>query len=373
MASVIDRYKNEPDKQGGKRWQVRWRDEEKKYRRKAFEHKAQAEKFATEIQHQLDLGIYKDPRSGSMTFEEYATSWLKSRHDLRTATKELYEGFLKNHLLPSFGNIPLNRLTIEHGRKYFSDTSRSPVLHKKTMIKCRSMLNDAVTEGLIASNPFATLKLPKALKKESDFLTLTELEQLTNVIDPHFKTLIKVAGYMGLRQGELFGLHPKNVDLDVGVIHVVEQLDSHANPPVRTEPKTKSSRRKVAIPNFLIGDLEEQLLLRSSDEFVFTSHKGMCIRKSDFIRRVFHPAIKQIGREGLRFHDLRHTAVALAIETGAHMKAIQARMGHANIATTMDVYGHLMPNTDADLADALDTLRSEKLEEGPKLIALEGA
>ena len=100
MASVIDRYKNEPDKQGGKRWQVRWRDEEKKYRRKAFEHKAQAEKVATEIQHQLDLGIYKDPRSGSMTFEEYATSWLKSRHDLRTATKELYEGFLKNHLLP---------------------------------------------------------------------------------------------------------------------------------------------------------------------------------------------------------------------------------------------------------------------------------
>jgi integrase len=55
------------------------------------------------------------------------------------------------------------------------------------------------------------------------------------------------------------------------------------------------------------------------------------------------------------------------------MKAIQVRMGHANIATTMDVYGHLMPNTDADLARALDTLRSEKLEEGPKLIALDSA
>lgn len=373
MAVLIDRWEAEPDKRNGKRWCVRYRDDQKQSRRKTFEKKIDGERFLKQVEHDLMVGVFKDPRSGNMTFEEYATLWLKSRHDLRASTRELYEGFLKNHLLPAFGNISLNRLSIEHGRKYFSDTSRSPVLHKKTMIKCRSMLNDAVTEGLIPSNPFATLKLPKSQKKEADFLTLTELEQLTNVIDPHFKTLIKVAGYMGLRQGELFGLHPKNVDLDDGVVHVVEQLDSHANPPVRTEPKTKSSRRKVAIPNFLIGDLEEQLLLRSSDEFVFTSHKGMCIRKSDFIRRVFHPAIKQIGREGLRFHDLRHTAVALAIETGAHMKAIQARMGHANIATTMDVYGHLMPNTDADLASALDTLRSEKLEEGPKLIALEGA
>ena len=77
MASVIDRYKNEPDKQGGSAGKFVGEMKKKKYRRKAFEHKAQAEKFATEIQHQLDLGIYKDPRSGSMTFEEYATSWLK--------------------------------------------------------------------------------------------------------------------------------------------------------------------------------------------------------------------------------------------------------------------------------------------------------
>ena len=373
MAVIVDRWKDANLEGVGKRWCVRWEDEQKRSRRRAFATKGEGERFVAKINYELATGTYKDPRLGKMTFGEYATAWLASNHQIRESTKKLNESYFRNHLLPAFGRTPLNRLTIEDGRKYLSDNSRSPQQHQKTMIKCKQILNDAVSEGLIPSNPFATLKLPKATKKEAQFLTLTELEQLINVIDPHYKTLIQVAGYMGLRQGELFGLHPERVDLDKKVIHVVEQLDSSVNPPVRKEPKTKASRRTVAIPNFLIGVLEEQLALRSSDEFVFTSKKRSYIRKTNFIKRDFHPALKLIGREGFRFHDLRHTAVALAIDTGAHMKAIQVRMGHANIATTMDVYGHLMPNTDADLAEALDTLRSEKLEEGPKLIALDSA
>lgn len=369
MASVIDRYKTEPEKQGGKRWQVRWRDEQKKYRRKAFEHKAHAEKFATEIQHQLDLGVYKDPRSGRMTFREYATTWLASNHRIRRTTKELNQSWFKNHLFPAFGNTPLNRLTIEHGRKYLSDDSRSPSLHEKTMTKCRQILNDAVTEGLIASNPFATLKLPKAQVKEAQILTLSELEAVIELIDPHFKTLVGLTGYTGIREGELFGLHPNNVDLDKGVIHVVEQLYPNG---VRGEPKTKASKRKVTIPNFLIGDLEEQLYLRSSEEFVFTSKKGSYIQRNNFLKRYWKPAINQI-REGFRFHDLRHTSVSLAIDMGANLKAVSVRAGHSSVKTTLDVYGHLMPSADADLADTLDKYRSEKLEEGPKLIALDSA
>jgi len=372
MAKVIDRH--QADREGtGMRWCVRYEDEQRRSRRKSFNRKSDAERFASEIEIQLATGTYKDLRSGKITFGEYATSWLASNHQIRRSTRDLNERWLKNHLLPAFGKIPLNRLTIEHGRKYLSDDTRSPSLHEKTMTKCRQIINDAVSEGLIPSNPFATLKLPKAQKKEADFLNLSELEELTQLVDPHYRTLIKVAGYLGLRQGELFGLHPERVDLDRGVIHVVEQLDSSANPPIRAELKTKASRRTVSIPNFLIGDLEEQLLLRSSKDYVFTSKKGTHIRKTNFIRRIFHPAIKELGREGFRFHDLRHTAVALAIDTGVNMKAIQARMGHAKITTTMDTYGHLMPTADADLADALDRLRSEKLEEGPKLIALDNA
>ena len=369
MAVLIDRWEAEPDKRNGKRWCVRYRDDQNKSRRKTFEKKIDGERFLKQVEHDLMVGTFRDPRSGNMTFEEYATTWLASNHRIRSTTKELNQSWLKNHLFPAFGNIPLNRLTIEHGRKYLSDDSRSPSLHEKTMTKCRQILNDAVTEGLIASNPFATLKLPKAQVKEAQILTLSELEAVIELIDPHFKTLVGLTGYTGIREGELFGLHPNNVDLDKGVIHVVEQLYPNG---VRGEPKTKASKRKVTIPNFLIGDLEEQLYLRSSEEFVFTSKKGSYIQKNNFIKRYWKPAINQI-REGFRFHDLRHTSVSLAIDMGANLKAVSVRAGHSSVKTTLDVYGHLMPSADADLADTLDRYRSEKLEEGPKLIALEGA
>ena len=55
-----------------------------------------------------------------------------------------------------------------------------------------------------------------------------------------------------------------------------------------------------------------------------------------------------------RFHDLRHTSVALAIASGAHPKAIRARMGHSTISVTLDRYGHLFPELDEAIADAFD-------------------
>ena len=64
--------------------------------------------------------------------------------------------------------------------------------------------------------------------------------------------------------------------------------------------------------------------------------------------------MKAIGLPDRVFHDLRHTAVALAIESDAHPKSIQERLGHANINTTLNVYGHMFPSLDADIADRLD-------------------
>ena len=374
MISVViqDRWEAEAHRKGkGLRWRVRWTDETNKGRSKSFAKKGDAEKYAHKIKHDLLTGVYRDPRSGEMTFGEYATNWQANRHDAKPATKELQEGWLRNHLNPAFGDIPLNRLTIEHGHKYLNDDQRSSYLHKKTMMHCRKILNDAVAERLVPSNPFATLRLPKeGPKKEISILNILELEELILATAPKFQTLIKVAGYMALRQGEIFGLHPKNVDLDRGVIHVVEALDSHVEPPRRSEVKTKGSRRTLQIPNFLIGDLEEQLLLRSSEDYVFPSKRGGYLRKNNFMRDVYRPALKEIGREGFRFHDLRHTAISMAINSKADIKAIQHLAGHSDIRLTLDTYGHLLPSASAEVADAMDSLRAVVLNEGPAVIDL---
>lgn len=110
----------------------------------------------------------------------------------------------------------------------------------------------------------------------------------------------------------------------------------------------------TSLPGFLVKALEDQLANRATTDLVFTTPTGDPIRKSNFGRRIWQPAVTKVGLDGLRFHDLRHCAVAFAIAAGAHPKAIQERMGHSSITVTLDRYGHLFPSLDERLAEALD-------------------
>jgi integrase len=76
------------------------------------------------------------------------------------------------------------------------------------------------------------------------------------------------------------------------------------------------------------------------------------------VRRVLIPAAKRAGIESLRFHDLRHTSVNLAIDAGANPKVIQMRLGHSSIKVTLDTYGHVFQGLDEALAESLDELAS---------------
>jgi len=115
-------------------------------------------------------------------------------------------------------------------------------------------------------------------------------------------------------------------------------------------------RPAVSIPRSLSELLEEHLrTYPSTVGLVFSAPAGGPLRRSLFYRRHFTPVVRSVGLEPFRFHDLRHTAVALAIAHGAHPKAIQERLGHSSIRTTMDRYGHLLPTLDEELQKGLDT------------------
>ena len=355
MASIVDRHAAEPGKQGGKRWQVRWRDDRNKSRRKAFAKKADAERFASQVEHEINTGNYRDPRAGQIPFDEYARLWLQSQVQIRDSTKALYTGAVENHLIPFFGSMPLNRITVETGRQFLA-LDMPPRIKEVAGARLKGIIREATNELLLPHNTLQTLKIPKATPKEARFLTLPEVDKISDEIHPHFRTLIRSAAFLGLRQGELFGLHPDNLDLANRRVRVVEQLLGNVTPPVRGDVKTKTSKRVVTIPSLLIPELQEQLDQRASDDFVFTSVQGMPIRKSNFTRRYWKPAVSTTGFAGVVFHELRHTAATIAIQAGAHPKALQLRMGHSSITVTLDRYGHLMPGADEALADSIDEL-----------------
>ena len=119
MASIVDRHATETGKQGGNVGRLRWRDDRNKGRRKAFAKKADAERFASQVEHEINTGNYRDPRAGQIPFDEYARLASISG-PASDSTKALYTGAVENHLIPFFGGMPLNRISVETGRQFLA-------------------------------------------------------------------------------------------------------------------------------------------------------------------------------------------------------------------------------------------------------------
>ena len=175
----------------------------------------------------------------------------------------------------------------------------------------------------------------------------------------HYRPLVFTAAYAGLRWGELAGLKVERIDLLRQTITVVEQLTEVNGTLAYGPPKTAAGRRTVNVSGFLAEMLADRLCepLTATSGLVFPSPEGTPMRRSNFRRRAWSMATGRAGLDGLRFHDLRHTAVALAIAQGAHAKAIQERMGHSSVTVTLDRYGHLLPALDERIADGLEEAR----------------
>jgi len=123
-------------------------------------------------------------------------------------------------------------------------------------------------------------------------------------------------------------------------------------------PKSHQTR-SVPVPNFLVGDLAERLAGRAPDDLVFPSHAGTPLRVQSFRRRGFDKAAIDVGVPGFTPHELRHTAAALAIASGASVLAVQIMLGHASATLTLDRYGHLLGDELDQVAARLSEARSK--------------
>lgn len=209
--------------------------------------------------------------------------------------------------------------------------------------------------GILSRSPCRGVKLPPTDQRNPRFLSPEDLAILAEAHPKRYRALILFAGYSGLRFGEVVGLRLERVDFlrsRVTVTDTIVEVAGHLH-----RGPTKTGRgRLVTLPRFVTEQIAAHLSLypSSPEELVFKAPEGGPIRRSAFRFRVFLPAIERAGLETLRIHDLRHTAAALAIRAGAHPKAIQERLGHASVATTLNVYGHLFPALDEELAARLD-------------------
>jgi integrase len=182
------------------------------------------------------------------------------------------------------------------------------------------ILDTAVEAGRIPRNPCTVKGAASERAPEMRVATVAQVAALAEAVGSQYKALVLVAAYAGLRWGELAGLRVKHVDVLHAQITVAEQVTEIAGTFTWGPPKTQAGRRMVTLPSVAATALEAHLRTwadRDPEGLVFTAPQGGLLRRSNFCRRVWLPATRVAGVEGLRFHDLRHTAATLAIAAGA--------------------------------------------------------
>jgi integrase len=340
-----------------KPWRARYRGPDGKERSRSFARKADAQRWLSEVETARNHGLWTDPARGRITFGAWLDQYWTMTADLRPKTIARDRSVLGAHALPWFGRMPLaaiEPLSVQAWTTNLLDQGLKPSTVRTVYQRFSRVMTTAVDAGMIARTPCRRIKLPKVDQEEIRFLSPADIGRLADAIRPEYRALVLLGAYGGLRIGEMAALRRHDVDFEHGSVSVVEILTEprghiHIGP-----PKTRASRRTVAVPSFVMDALAAHLAASTArDGRVFHSPRGRLFRPTPFRDTIWKAATTAAGLTGVRIHDLRHTAVALWIAAGANPKLVSARAGHTSVSFTLDRYGHLYPESDAELCHRL--------------------
>ena len=330
-----------------------------------FTTRADAERALAAAVSAQDRGTFVSAQR-TITLTDYSAEWLATRLTsngtrLRPRVRELYEGQLRLHILPTLGRAPLTKLRTTTVRSWHSglvDNGPGATTAAKCYRLLRAILNTAVEDGLLAVNPCTIRGAGAERAPERAIPTIAQVIRLADAVDPRYRALVLLAAFGGLRRAELFGLRRRHVDVATGTVTVEAQRQQLAHGEhVIGPPKSDAGRRTVAVPPQAHEALQDHLHRWTEprpDAWVFTGAKGGALRDAVW-QQNWDQARRSIGLPDLHFHDLRHVAATLTAATGAGVKEIMHRLGHSSTQAALR-YQHATPERDRAIADAIALL-----------------
>jgi integrase len=342
------------------RWQARYRNRGGRLvaAPETFATKGDATAWLARVQTDQSRGQFVDPRAGRITLATFAERFLSERV-LSPRTQETYEGLLKNHLLPTLGDLEVGQLDPGTVRAWHTRLAKQyPSTAAKAYRLLRAMFNTAVSDEVITRSPCRIEGGGREDAPERPIATVAEVEALVAAMPARFGVVVLLAAWCQLRKGELCALQRRDIDLMRSTVTVARSLQQLRNGQlVMKEPKTKAARRTVAIPPHLLPAIAAHLdsyTGTAEDALVVTGEKGGPLRPH-VLQKHWAQARRSIGRPELHIHDLRHTGNTWAAATGASTRELMARMGHATPDAALR-YQHATEDRDRILAEALAKL-----------------
>ena len=339
------------------------------------------------ITSEIDQGIYTEP--SKLTVAQWLDIWITDYNsDVKATTLDQYKYQIRVHLKPGLGAKKLSELSAPMVQRLYNKLSKPyQIIQKmcngkeKTVEKAglspksiRNMncvlheaLDKAIKLGYIRTNVCDAVTLPKMNRVEMHPVTGDHVKDLLSAISGNpFEDLLYVTMFTGMRQGEVLGLTWDCIDFEKKTITIYRQLQKERvrGGEYRFEPLKNGKARSFMVADNILTILRKvktkqnkNRLMASdrwenTDGFVFTNEFGTHLSKSTVYEN-FKRCAEKAGIPVTRFHDLRHTYATLALEQRADIKTVSANLGHATVAFTLDVYGHVSEQMQKDAASRM--------------------
>ncbi|HEY7951220.1 MAG TPA: tyrosine-type recombinase/integrase [Solirubrobacterales bacterium] len=339
------------------------RDGKKVY--KSFPREAEARSWRADAKRSLDRGSLRAP--GSRTIREAGEAWLegaergeirnRSGRPFKPSSLRGYRQAFTDRIVPAIGHVKVAALTTSDLQVLVDEwqaEGHAASTVRNSLRPLQAIYRRARAREGVPVNPTRDLELPVPERREVEIVTPNSAAILLAALPSADRAVWATALYAGLRSGELRALRWGAVDVSRGIIEVRESWDPKEG---AIEPKTRRSRRRVPVPSVLrelLLDLQQRNETTTAGALVFEVGNGVPFQPEKLYRNAdstwHHAGI----RERLRLHQARHTYASFMIAAGVNAKALSSFMGHSSITVTFDLYGHLMPGSEAEGAALLD-------------------
>ena len=307
--------------------------------------------------------LEKQSANPDMTFQNLYEIYMEDMAArLKQSTLLTKKAVLQTHILPFFGSKPINEIKASDVRRWQAKLMSSPNNYSQTYLKkinteLNSIINYAKRFYDLNTNPCGKAgTIGKAKAEEMHYWTYDEYIAFREGVKdkPLSYICFEVLYWTGMREGELLALSPADIDLDNKTISINRTYQRIEGKDVFTSPKTRKSKRKIPIPDFLCQELSDYIPSRymlDADERLFPVTKSYL--SHEMIR-----GCKNTGVKKIRIHDIRHSHASLLINQGCDALMLADRLGHEKVSTTLNTYSHLFPHKQQELVHSLESLQA---------------
>ena len=357
------------------RYVVNFRDPDGRQRRKSFRKKIDATRFVTSTESSILTGTYLDPGAGSISFKDYAAGWLASQAFEET-TRESVGYRLALHVYPAIGSMRLSKIKPSTIRAWLKGIDHlSPSYRRVMFANISSVMSAAVDDAEILSNPCkaSSVKPPTVPARKIVPWTADQVAAVHEALPERYRIVVTLGAGLGLRQGEIFGLSPGDIDFLRGTVELQRQVKLYSsNRQAFGLPKGNKSRA-IPLPSSVREELAAHLAERPAQHvtlpwstidgmprsvpMVCSTREQTALSRNYFNTHVWHKALRAAGLPQVRengMHALRHYYASTLLDAGENIRALSEYLGHADPGFTLRTYTHLMPASSERTRKAVD-------------------